>query len=83
MFERGDAVNALTDINARELDHRTNDGIDVTLFWSPQSNRLWVAVYDERHDDSFEIEVDPSEALDAFHHPYVYADSADDYALAA
>jgi hypothetical protein len=83
MFERGDTVNALTDITARELDHRSNDGIDVTLFWSPRTNRLWVAVTDERDDDSFEIDVDPADALDAFHHPYAYAHTSDDFALAA
>lgn len=54
----------------RELDRRTNDGLDVTLFWHPQTNRVSVAVEDHRFGDSFELEVDPAEALDAFHHPY-------------
>jgi hypothetical protein len=58
-----------SDIAARELDHRTGDGIDVTLCWNAGANRLIVAVQDERDGDSFDVEVDAAEALDAFHHP--------------
>ena len=77
-------MNSTTQIGARELDHRSNDGIDVTLFWSPRTNRLWIAVEDARHDDSFEVDVDAADALDAFNHPYAYAKrSFDDFALAA
>jgi hypothetical protein len=58
---------------ARELDWRTNDGIDVTLLWHPQTYRVSVAVEDHRAGNSFELEVDSADALDAFHHPYAYA----------
>ncbi len=68
----------------RELDRRSNDGIDVTLLWEPRTNRVLVAVVDERGDVSFELEVDPANALDAFRHPYAYLDRAyEDLALAS
>ncbi len=72
------------EIEARELDRRSNDGIDVTLLWEPRTNRVLVAVVDERGDESFELEVDPANALDAFRHPYAYVDRAyEDLALAS
>ncbi|MGO9901839.1 MAG: hypothetical protein ACLP0J_19645 [Solirubrobacteraceae bacterium] len=57
----------------RELDGRTGDGIDVRLLWQPQASRVSVVVTDMRADSSFEFEVDPADALAAFHHPYAYA----------
>jgi hypothetical protein len=60
----------------RELDHRTNDGISVTLLWNAQTNRVLVSVVDEPHRVSFDMEVAAADAADAFHHPYAYAGSA-------
>jgi hypothetical protein len=57
----------------RELAHRTNDGIEVTLFWSKPSDRVTIAFVDTRSDEALEFEVDGSAALDAFNHPYAYA----------
>jgi hypothetical protein len=57
----------------KEIAHRTSDGIEVVLFWRRQEARLTVAVADERTGAYFELEVEPGEALDAFHHPYAYA----------
>ena len=57
----------------RELDHRTTDGIEVTLLWSKASDRITIAVVDTRSDEALEFEVDSSAALDAFKHPYAYA----------
>lgn len=59
----------------RELDHRSGDGFDVTLLWSARTGRVFVAVEDARTSDAFHVVVDPSEALDAFHHPYAYSRS--------
>jgi hypothetical protein len=64
---------AATDIIRQELAHRTSNGIDVTLCWNKATNRVSVEVTDVRFDDSFAFEVPGSHALDAFHHPYVYA----------
>jgi hypothetical protein len=57
----------------RELAHRTNDGIDVTLFWSKASNRVTISVVHARSATALEFEVDGADALDAFNHPYAYA----------
>jgi hypothetical protein len=57
----------------RELAHRSNDGIDVTLFWYPGTDELTVCVSDERRGAYFEVEPEANDALDAFYHPYAYA----------
>jgi hypothetical protein len=68
----------------RELGHRSNDGIDVRLLWSSQTNRVSVAVEDTRSGESFELDVDPAEALAAFDHPYAYTNhDHTNHALAA
>jgi hypothetical protein len=56
----------------RELAHRSNDGIDVTLFWHPDTNELTVCVSDQRRGAYFEIEPEANNALDAFYHPYAH-----------
>jgi hypothetical protein len=61
------------DIEMRELDSRKSDGIEVTLSWNPSTNMVLVSVIDEREGDSFQVEVGPENAMDAFHHPYAYA----------
>ncbi len=68
----------------RELDHRSNDGIDVRLLWDPRTNQVIVAVEDQRHGEAFELTVPGADALDAFHHPYAYRHSRQgDHALSA
>ena len=76
-------MGATFEIGVRELDRRTNDGIDVALLWNPRTNQLFVAVEDERLGRSFELEVEAADALDAFRHPYAYANRDYDYALAS
>jgi hypothetical protein len=61
----------------RELDRRHNHGLDVQLIWEPQTDRVSVALIDEHSGESLAFEVDPSEALTAFHHPYAYASGGD------
>jgi hypothetical protein len=56
----------------RELDRRTNDGIDVRLLWNSHTNRVSVAVKDERSGESFDFEIDSADALVAFHHPFAH-----------
>lgn len=70
--------------DVRELDQRSNDGIDVRLLWSPDSDRVWIDVRDGRLGGSFRVEVEPGDALAAFRHPYAYAGPQDaGHALAA
>jgi hypothetical protein len=59
--------------HTRELDRRQNNGVEVALLWSPESNSVAVTVTDWSTGDEFAVEVDPANALDAFHHPYAYA----------
>ena len=75
-------MRSTSEIGVRELDARSTDGIDVTLLWNPRTNQLFVAVEDERRGDSFELEIDPADALDAFRHPYAFTRRDDEYALA-
>ncbi len=56
----------------RELDHRTNDAVDVKLLWDSRTNRVFVAVEDRRSGESFEFTVSGADALEAFHHPYAH-----------
>jgi hypothetical protein len=58
----------------RELDHRTNDMIDVWLLWRENDNKVLVSVADDKTGDRFTIEVrDGERPLDVFNHPYAYA----------
>jgi hypothetical protein len=66
-------VSTTADPDIRELDHRTTDGIEVKLLWSAETDRIWIDVRDGLGGASFELEVDPGDALEAFRHPYAYA----------
>jgi hypothetical protein len=57
----------------RELAHRENDGLTVTLLWHSLSDRLTVRVRDLRTGEGFELEAAAGNALDVFDHPYAYA----------
>jgi hypothetical protein len=64
---------ATGDTGMRELDHRSNDDIEVTLLWSARTDRVFVLVLERRTEALFHFEVAPAQALEAFHHPYAYA----------
>jgi hypothetical protein len=53
----------------RELDHRDDGGISVTLLWYEETNRVAIHVVDGESGEELELEV---AALDAFRHPYAY-----------
>lgn len=57
----------------RELDHRRGDGIDVKLLWNSRTDQVSVVVEDERLGETFMLDVPGSDALEAFTHPYAYA----------
>ena len=63
----------------RELAYRNQNGLEVTLLWEPRSNEVSVEVNDQLDDSSFRIPIASHLALDAFHHPYAYAQSPDDH----
>jgi hypothetical protein len=57
----------------KELAFRESNGVAVTLYWNSGTNRVSVTVYDAGNDELFELDADPAEALDLFHHPYAHA----------
>jgi hypothetical protein len=57
----------------RELAHRGSDGLEIVLLWHQRTDRLTVAVSDQRTGAYFELRAAPDEALDVFQHPYAYA----------
>jgi hypothetical protein len=61
------------DFTLTELDHRSADGIEVSLLWSRLTNQLMVAVADSRSGESFEVQAPADKALDVFRHPFAYA----------
>jgi hypothetical protein len=62
-----------TPTSYRELDHRTADGLAVTLEWHPATEALRVVVVD-RDGDAVTFPVRAEDASDAFVHPFVYAE---------
>ena len=68
-----------TDPGPRELAHRSNHGLEVTLLWHPALDELTVSGSDHLTGARFEIRPERHVALDAYYHPYAYADRADAY----
>lgn len=62
-----------TDLRQRELAHRANDGLEVSLFWRKADDRLTVVVSDSRTGDSFALAAASDNALEVFYHPFAYA----------
>jgi hypothetical protein len=56
-----------------ELASREADGLLVSLFWSSEGDGVKVAVADTRLRTRYEFAVASNCALDAFHHPFLYA----------
>ena len=75
--EREEALTPTHIDTAKELAHRTGDGLDVTLVWYPDSNTVAVRVTDSRTGESHEAEAPRESALDAFEHPFAYLPDTD------
>jgi hypothetical protein len=58
----------------RELARRATCGIEVVLLWSKTSGSITVCVSDQGEGVYFELSPPPELALDAFYHPFFYAD---------
>jgi hypothetical protein len=59
----------------RELAYRNQNGLEVTLLWDSRSNEVSVEVIDQLDDRGFRLPIAGHLALDAFNHPYAYAQS--------
>jgi hypothetical protein len=56
-----------------ELADRAGDGFVVTLHWNRDGDgRLWVSVLHEDTGETFVVEAARDNALDVYHHPFVY-----------
>ena len=59
----------------KELAYRNQNGLEVTLLWDSTSKEVCVDVVDHLDDTGFRLPIAGHLALDALHHPYVYAQS--------
>jgi len=59
----------------KELAYRNQNGLEVTLLWDSRSNEVSVKVIDQLDDSGFRLPIPGHLALDAFNHPYAYAQS--------
>jgi hypothetical protein len=66
-------ANALSLSERRELASRSSDDLEVTLWWDPRTDAVFVSVWDWKRDTHFELAVDRDRALDVFYHPFSYA----------
>jgi hypothetical protein len=57
----------------RELAFRAQNGIEVTLLWWAEDDRLAVSVVDQASGGAFVVPVGAERPLDVFQHPYAYA----------
>ena len=65
------------DPQPRELAHRSNDGLEVTLFWRAGRDEVTVCGSDRRSGVSFKIRPERHLALDVYYHPYCYVTPSD------
>ena len=59
----------------RQLNHRTADGLAVTLEWNPTTDALRIVVVDHAS-EAVTFAVRAADASDAFVHPFIYAGRA-------
>jgi hypothetical protein len=56
----------------RELAHRSDEGLEVSLLWKETTAELIVTVLDARSGELLEVAAQPENALEVFNHPYAY-----------
>jgi hypothetical protein len=61
-----------TSVPTRELAQRQSGGDEVLLLWHPESDRVELAVRNVATGAGCQIEVAPTDAIDAFYHPFAY-----------
>jgi len=67
------SVDTSVNSSIRELAIRQNSGTTVALFWNSETEEIFLTV--ENSSESFEVrEIPHPSALDAWNHPYAYAD---------
>ncbi len=66
----------------RELAHRVNGGLDITLYWSAMDNSTSIEVRQHHSGQVVAFAVAPESALDAFYHPFAHLPLASADAIA-
>ena len=59
----------------KELAYRNQNGLEVTLLWDSRSNEVLVEVIDQLEGSGFRLPIAGHLAMDAYNHPYAYAQS--------
>ena len=57
----------------RELAQRRSGTNEVLLLWYPESDRVELAIRNLATGADCQVDVAPSDAIDAFYHPFAYA----------
>jgi hypothetical protein len=65
----------------KELAVRECDGLVVSLLWSSAADCVQVTVSDRKLDEELHLQVPSTCALDAFYHPFAYAEAASALAM--
>ena len=60
-------------VQTRELAQRRSGANEVLLFWYPDSDRVELAIRNLATGADCQVDVAPSDAIDAFYHPFAYA----------
>lgn len=55
-----------------ELADRAGDGLEVRLYWNDTDGRVKVTVTHLATDRVAQLDVAPTDAMEAFHHPFAY-----------
>jgi hypothetical protein len=66
------SVKQVTRAGWREIAHRSNTFIEVSLLWRQVDDSVLLRVIELANRVEFEVRVRPEDALEAFNHPYAY-----------
>ena len=69
-----------TSTDLRELAHRISGGQEISLVWDAREDCVSVLVRDVETGVEFQVPADREKALDAFNHPFAYANFLDEAA---
>jgi hypothetical protein len=56
----------------RELAHRANGGLEITLFWNSDDDTTSIEVWHPETEETITFDVPRNRALDAFYHPFAH-----------
>lgn len=56
----------------RQLAQRSTGGLEVTLYWTAESNSTTVEIWQPATEEVIAFPVPPDNALDAFNHPFAH-----------